>query len=91
LEDFAEIWVSHLKDEAGSVLPDVAARLIAERVPGIERLSGLSLPLLPRSLGAAKSLAYEDVLGISFLIAWSSPMELAALDGFPQTLNFIWE
>jgi hypothetical protein len=91
VDHFAHVWGAHLTGDPASVVPDMAARLIAARIPGIERLLGPSLPLLRPSLEADQVLQYEDILGISFLITWSFPAELAALEDFSEIVNFIWD
>jgi hypothetical protein len=34
---------------------------------------------------------YDLILGISFVITWSCPGELAALEDFPEVVNCIWD
>jgi hypothetical protein len=60
-------------------------------VPGIERLLGLSLALLRPSLGEPTPPPDDVILRISFLITWSCPGALAALEEFSDVVNFIWD
>jgi hypothetical protein len=91
IDHFGNLWVASLATETVYDLPHMAIKLVAARVSGIERLLPLSLPFLRPALAAGNSVAYEDVLGIAFVIAWSFPTEMAAWPELHSIVDFIWE
>jgi hypothetical protein len=91
MDHFISFCVGHITTDTWFFsLSDVVHRLIDAKTPGIERLMPESLPYLGRQLNSDPGIISEDILGMTFMIAWLFPAEIATWEDLPAIANLIW-